>query len=190
MAGLEGLRALSVTDPDVCSHRLNNQNNTFFFVIMAAPFPNVYHLRTVAETSSKPCLVCYKPTCKVLITPNNKVGLQWCDQFEKAVPGATCANSCVTQDFFYTCVGHLSDAGFASPVVDAEAEAAKKKKELMDKEIEKVKQEYEERQRLKKSKKKSKDDDKDQDNSKAEKERDEKVGPKTFFVRKCDALFR
>ncbi|RVX69536.1 hypothetical protein B0A52_06600 [Exophiala mesophila] len=117
---------------------------------MAAPFPNVYHLRTVAETSSKPCLVCYKPTCKVLITPNNK-------------------------DFFYTCVGHLSDAGFASPVVDAEAEAAKKKKELMDKEIEKVKQEYEERQRLKKSKKKSKDDDKDQDNSKAEKERDEKI---------------
>jgi hypothetical protein len=84
------------------------------------------------------------------------------------------------QDFFYICVSHLSDRGFASPVVDAEAEAAKKKKELMDKEIEKVKQEYEEKQRKKKAKKKSKDDDKDkkkddEDEDKAEKERDDKV---------------
>ncbi|KEF61816.1 uncharacterized protein A1O9_03386 [Exophiala aquamarina CBS 119918] len=125
---------------------------------MAAPFPNTYHLRTVASTSAKSCYICLKPSEKVLITPNNK-------------------------DFFYICASHLSDRGFASPVVDAEAEAAKKKKELMDKEIQKVKEEYEEKQRKRKSKKSGKDDDKDKkkmdedgDDGKAEKERDEKVG--------------
>ncbi|OAG38398.1 hypothetical protein AYO21_07381 [Fonsecaea monophora] len=122
---------------------------------MSLPFPNVYHLRTVAEASSKACYVCYKPSVKVLITPDNK-------------------------DFFYVCVSHLSDRGFASPIVDAEAEAAKKKKEWMDKEIEKIKQEYEEKQRNKKAKKKAKDDDKDKkkdddDDGKAEKERDDKI---------------
>ncbi|KAL6245235.1 hypothetical protein RBB50_008010 [Rhinocladiella similis] len=122
---------------------------------MSLPFPNVYHLRTVAEASSKACFVCYKPTVKVLITPDNK-------------------------DFFYICPSHLSDRGFASPVVDAEVEAAKKKKELMEKEIEKVKQEYEEKQKKKRAKKKSKDDkdkkkDTDDDDDKAEKERDEKI---------------
>jgi len=80
------------------------------------------------------------------------------------------ANSQV-QDFFYTCQSHLSDTGFVSPVIDAEAEAAKKKKEMMDREIEKVKQEYEEKQKRKKGKKKAKDDEDD----KAEKERDDKV---------------
>ncbi|KIW96755.1 uncharacterized protein Z519_02146 [Cladophialophora bantiana CBS 173.52] len=122
---------------------------------MSLPFPNVYHLRTVAEASSKPCYVCHRPSAKVLITPDNK-------------------------DFFYVCVSHLSDRGFASPVVDAEAEAAKKKKEWMDKEIEKIKQEYEEKQRKRKAKKKAKDDDKDkrkeeEDDDKAEKERDDKI---------------
>ncbi|KIW71440.1 hypothetical protein PV04_03609 [Phialophora macrospora] len=121
---------------------------------MALPFQNVFHLRTVAEASSKACYVCHKPSTKVLITPDNK-------------------------DFFYVCVSHLSDRGFASPIVDAEAEAARKKKELMDKEIEKIKQEYEEKQRKKKAKKKAKDDDKgkkdDDDDDKAEKERDDKI---------------
>ncbi|KAK5064932.1 hypothetical protein LTR84_000766 [Exophiala bonariae] len=100
---------------------------------------------------------------RVLITPNNKAGRP-------------------QQDFFYVCVSHLSDRGFASPVVDAEAEAAKKKKQLMDQEIQKVKDEYEEKQRKKKSKKSSKDDDKDKgkkkdedDESKAERERDDKI---------------
>lgn len=86
------------------------------------------------------------------------------------------------QDFFYICVSHLNDKGFAAPVVDAEAEAAKKKKELRDQEIQKVKDEYEEKQRKKKSKKSSKEDEKDKDKkkddddeSKAEKERDDKV---------------
>jgi hypothetical protein len=34
---------------------------------------NVYHLRRVADTSSKACLICYKPSTSVLITPDNKV---------------------------------------------------------------------------------------------------------------------
>ena len=37
--------------------------------------PNVWHLRTVAESASKACYVCYKPTTRVLITPDNKVDL-------------------------------------------------------------------------------------------------------------------
>ncbi|KAJ9612443.1 hypothetical protein H2200_004040 [Cladophialophora chaetospira] len=84
------------------------------------------------------------------------------------------------KDFLYICVSHLSDRGFASPVVDAGEEAAKKKKELLDIEIEKIKQEYEEKQRKKKAKRKAKDDDKDkkkadEDDDKAEKERDDKI---------------
>ncbi|ERF76040.1 hypothetical protein EPUS_01373 [Endocarpon pusillum Z07020] len=129
---------------------------------MTALFPNTWHLRTVAENSSKACYVCYKPTTRVLITPNNK-------------------------DFFYICPGHLTDPGFASPVIDAEAEAAKAKKAAMDLEIEKVKQEYEEKQKRKKEKKKKgkKDDGKgkekekeqedEEEDGKAEKERDDKI---------------
>lgn len=36
-------------------------------------FPNVYHLRRVADTASKACFICYKPSSSVLITPDNKV---------------------------------------------------------------------------------------------------------------------
>ncbi|KAK5289513.1 hypothetical protein LTR98_000222 [Exophiala xenobiotica] len=123
---------------------------------MSLPFPNIYHLRTVAEASSKACYICYKPSVKVLITPDNK-------------------------DFFYICPSHLSDRGFASAIIDAEAEAAKMKKEAMEQEIEKIKQEYEERQKKKKAKQKSKDDangkkkDGDDDDDKAEKDRDDKI---------------
>ena len=35
--------------------------------------PNVWHLRTVAEASAKPCFICYKASPSVLITPDNKV---------------------------------------------------------------------------------------------------------------------
>jgi hypothetical protein len=42
---------------------------------MAAPFPNIYTHRKVAETSSKACDVCYKPSTSVLITPDKKVRL-------------------------------------------------------------------------------------------------------------------
>lgn len=37
--------------------------------------PNIWHLRKVADTSSKACYICYKPTTSVLITPDNKVRL-------------------------------------------------------------------------------------------------------------------
>jgi len=116
---------------------------------------NVWHLRTVAEGSSKPCYVCYKPTVSVLITPDNK-------------------------DFFYACRGHLKDRGFCSPVVD---EAAKKKEEL-DREVELVKKEYEEKLAKKKKAKNKKDpkgegqDEKTAEadaQKEAEKEKDDKI---------------
>ncbi|CAL5873851.1 uncharacterized protein PFLUO_LOCUS8134 [Penicillium psychrofluorescens] len=133
---------------------------------MAMLLTNVYHLRRVADTSDKACLICYKPTTSVMITPDNK-------------------------DFFYVCPAHLQDRHFCSPIVNAEAEAARRKEEAMAQEIEKVKKEYEEKQRRKKEreKKSEKDDDKkekdtkdkekgkDESEPKAndEKERDEKI---------------
>lgn len=137
----------------------------------ATSLQNVWHVRTVAEASAKSCYVCYKPTSKVLITPDSKVG---------GIPLFSRSHGVQqdTQDFFYICASHLSDRGFASPIIDAEAEAARLKKEAMDKEIEKVKAEYEEKRKKKKGKKKEKDakeKEKTQDDD-DEKERDEKVG--------------
>jgi AAA-ATPase Vps4-associated protein 1 len=41
---------------------------------MANPaIPNIYHLRTVAEVSAKPCTICFRPSTAVLITPDSKV---------------------------------------------------------------------------------------------------------------------
>ncbi|MCJ1452681.1 hypothetical protein MMC28_003024 [Mycoblastus sanguinarius] len=128
---------------------------------------NVWHLRRVAEASSKPCDICYKPTSSVLITPDNK-------------------------DYFYVCPGHLKDRGFASPIIDEAEAAAKKKKDEMDREIELIKKEYEEKMKKKKEKekekekeKKSKDDgeegkkgtdtNNDVDDEKAAKEKDAKI---------------
>ena len=81
------------------------------------------------------------------------------------------------------CASHLSDKGFATPIVDPEVEAGRLKKEAMDKEIAKIKAEYEEKQKKKKAKKKGKDakekekekEKKDDDDDNDEKERDEKV---------------
>jgi len=115
---------------------------------------NVYHLRRVAATASKPCYVCYKPTSSCLITPDNR-------------------------DFFYVCDGHLKDPGFASPIVSDEEKESDKKKDEMTKAIEEVKKEYEEKRKNKKKKKDKKDDDKKnekKDDDKDEKERDDKVG--------------
>ncbi|KAL5342554.1 VPS4-associated protein 1 [Aspergillus crustosus] len=130
---------------------------------MAAPLPNIWHLRRVADTSAKSCLICHKPSTSVLITPNNK-------------------------DHFYVCPVHLQDQHFCSAIIDAEEEERKKKAEAMAQEIEKVKKEYEEKQRKKKTKEKAsekKKDDKDKDDKdskskvdtddKDEKERDDKI---------------
>ncbi|KAF1975915.1 DUF1742-domain-containing protein [Bimuria novae-zelandiae CBS 107.79] len=108
---------------------------------------NLWHHRKVADGSAKACWVCYKPSTSVLITPDNK-------------------------DFFYICVGHLSDRQFCQPDADeAAAAAARKKKEELDAEIEKVKKEYEEKQKAKREKRKEKVKDKDKDK---EKEKDAK----------------
>jgi hypothetical protein len=38
-----------------------------------ASFPNVYTHRKVADTASKACEICFKPSTSVLVTPENKV---------------------------------------------------------------------------------------------------------------------
>ncbi|KAI3109251.1 hypothetical protein CBS147333_5573 [Penicillium roqueforti] len=129
---------------------------------------NVYHVRQVADTSAKACLICYKPSTSVMITPDNK-------------------------DFFYVCPAHLQDKNFCSPIVDTEGQAKRLKEEEMAKEIEKIKKEYEEKQRRKKEREKAsnkdnkeekdkgKDKPKDEDkaasdsNAKDEKDRDDKI---------------
>ncbi|EZF26676.1 hypothetical protein H112_01222 [Trichophyton rubrum D6] len=124
---------------------------------MAQLLQNRWHLRRVADTSAKSCLICYKPSTSVLVTPDSK-------------------------DFFYVCLIHLKDKGFCSPLIDEEEVAAKKRKEEMDREIEKVKKQYEEKQRRKRDKEKDgeKTDDKkkaddEEESKKAEKERDDKI---------------
>lgn len=121
---------------------------------------NIWHHRRVAETAAKSCMVCYKPSSSVLITPD-------------------------TKDFFYICPSHLKDRNFALPTDDeAKAMAERKKKEELDREIEAVKKEYEEKMKKKQQKKdKTKDKDKDKDakdkddtkTDAAEKERDDKI---------------
>ncbi|EJT70321.1 hypothetical protein GGTG_12493 [Gaeumannomyces tritici R3-111a-1] len=121
----------------------------------AAPFPNVYTRRLVADTAAKGCDICYKPSTTVLITPNK-------------------------QDFFYVCPIHLKDANFASPIVDQAAIDAKNKKELDD-EVERLKKEYEERQKKKKEKEeeaKEGDGKNDKDKEKKEEEKDDKKDSK------------
>ena len=76
------------------------------------------------------------------------------------------------QDFFPACQGHLSDKGFASPVVKPSAPPPsaevleKKRKEALEREIELVKKEYEEKQKRKKEKDEEKDSKDDKDKSK------------------------
>ncbi|CAI7657480.1 unnamed protein product [Penicillium palitans] len=129
---------------------------------------NVYHVRRVADTSAKACLICYKPSTSVMITPDNK-------------------------DFFFVCPAHLQDKHFCSPIIDTEGQAKRLKEEALAKEIEKVKKEYEEKQRRKKEREKAsskdnkeekdkgKDEPKDKDkdasesNANDEKDRDDKI---------------
>lgn len=125
---------------------------------------NIWHHRKVADTAAKGCMICYKPSSSVLITPDSK-------------------------DFFYICTSHLKDRNFAVPSEDeAKAAEERKKKEELDRAVEEVKKEYEEKLKRKKEKRKEKDEKKDgkdkketkkeeeQDDAQDEKERDEKVG--------------
>ncbi|KAK4445936.1 VPS4-associated protein 1 [Podospora aff. communis PSN243] len=114
-------------------------------------FPNIYTHRKVADTSAKPCDICFKSTSSVLITPDNK-------------------------DFFYVCPGHLKDTGFCTPKIDKEAEEARKKNEL-EAEVERVKKEYEEKQKKKKEEKEKKEKEKEEKDKK-EKDKKEEKGKK------------
>ncbi|CAG7991800.1 unnamed protein product [Penicillium salamii] len=154
---------------------------TALFCIMS--LANVYHVRRVAETSAKACMICYKPSTTVMITPDNKVccTIMLCI---RDTPESTI-------DFFYVCPAHLQDRHFCSPIIDTEGQAKRLKEEAMAKEIEKVKSEYEEKQRRKKERKaaskdedeKDKDKDESKDKSKDttetndtdEKDRDDKI---------------
>ena len=116
---------------------------------------NVWHLRRVADTASKACFICYKPSASVLITPDSK-------------------------DFFYVCPSHLKDSNFCTPsAAEAAVLAEKKKQEELDGEIEKIKQEYELKKKKKQEKRqekndKDKTDSKDKDKKKADQESDAK----------------
>lgn len=44
-------------------------------ILDMASFPNIWNHRKVADTASKPCEICYKPSASVLITPENKVDI-------------------------------------------------------------------------------------------------------------------
>lgn len=113
----------------------------------SASIANVYNRRLVAQTSSKPCYICFKPTPVVLITACQR-------------------------DFFYVCAGHLLDRGFATPLTDLgsqqEAGTEPKRKEDLQREIEKVKAEWEEKQKRRKAKnkKRKKEVQKDKDGKK------------------------
>lgn len=92
--------------------------------------------------------MCYKPTTTVLATIN-------------------------TTDFLYTCLGHLTDSGFASAVV--ESTDATKKIGLSPEEIAKVKEEWEEQQKRKKEKAKAREkESKEGDEKDAKKETESK----------------
>ncbi|KAK7205462.1 VPS4-associated protein 1 [Myxozyma melibiosi] len=112
---------------------------------MSVPFKNIYHLRHVAETAQKPCIICYKPTNAVLVSEDGK------------------------NDFFYTCKVHLTDSGFAIPVTNPAAEAAKRKQAALALEIEKVKKEWEKKQGNRKTERERKEKERSK-----EKERDKK----------------
>lgn len=123
---------------------------------------NLYHRRLVAPAAAKPCFICHKPSTTVLITPDNR-------------------------DFFFACIGHLKDRGFASPAEETKKEDAGKTKGegWLEKEVENVKREYEDKMKRRKEKKSAREKDrekekveqdkKDEEDKKDEKDRDDKI---------------
>lgn len=114
---------------------------------------NLYHRRLTAESASKACWICFKPTSTVLITE-------------------------AQDDWFNICPGHLKDAKFAI-AKDAEDVEKRRREEAIEKEIAAVKKEYEEKINKKKESKKDdkmkREKDKKDEEEKLEKEQDEKL---------------
>jgi hypothetical protein len=90
---------------------------------MAEPFANAYNLRRVADSSSKACAFCFKPTATVLITADG------------------------TSDFFYTCDIHLKDSNFAIPIYDEEYLKTQKEKKELDLQMKQLKLKWDEKNR-------------------------------------------
>ncbi|PNS14125.1 UPF0589 protein [Sphaceloma murrayae] len=126
---------------------------------------NLWYHRRVADTSAKACMICFKPSTSVLITPDSK-------------------------DYFYICPGHLKDRNFALPTEEeAKAQEERKKKEEMEKEIEKIKAEYEEKLKKKQDKKKGKEGKKEEkkDEEKSEEQLEKEKQDKINAVSKPEA---
>ncbi|ORY23701.1 VPS4-associated protein 1 [Naematelia encephala] len=100
----------------------------------STPLQNIYYERKTGTARS--CYVCRRPTQTVLATLK-------------------------TEDFLYTCDGHLSDPGFASPIVSTPAVPSPSAED-----IKKVVSEYQARTATKSSDLKSKTEDKDKDKDK------------------------
>ncbi|KZF25762.1 DUF1742-domain-containing protein [Xylona heveae TC161] len=115
--------------------------------------PNIWHQRRVAETASRPCWICFKPTSAVLHNPENN-------------------------DFFYICLGHLKDKGFAAPIINEADVAARRKQEEMEAEIQRLKTEYEEKQKRKEEKEKEKEKDKNEKEKEKDKKKEDEEGEK------------
>ncbi|KAK4610302.1 UPF0589 protein [Fulvia fulva] len=94
---------------------------------------NLYWRRQVAEISSKPCWICYKPTSCCLATPDS---------------GAT--------DFFYICPGHLTDSKFAIAKDAIDLETKKRDAEI-EAEIQLLKKEFDEKMKKKLERRKNKE---------------------------------
>ncbi|KAF8458953.1 VPS4-associated protein 1 [Terfezia claveryi] len=108
---------------------------------MTSPFQNIYNIRRVAGTDSKPC--------------------SWLTYS--------------AQDFFPVCPGHLTDRGFATPIVKtpppapSAEELEKKRKEALEKEIELVlKEKGKEKEESKEDKYKKDEENQNKDTKKEE----------------------
>lgn len=139
---------------------------------MSLPFKNLYHSRKVAESASKACFICYKPTPSVFVSSDGKA------------------------DYFYVCDTHLNDSSFAASEVDPEVEAAKARKMNLSTEIKeleqklKTKEEKEEKEKEEKSKSKDKDDKKDKDEDRDEDDQRSKKSGKLWQKDVLDSLLK